>query len=174
MAEILRVIKPVSNQKFIRSIKTNELRVVRQVLCNALVKQGADFQRSRLPFLQYSHETIQSAARINDILYQEYVLALQTRFGVVNEVHGPAGNRPISVTRGDEKIDLKWTTDLTYEIAEKNEASFQQAQNQKIAVGISACNFAAELTNPTRDHILIEGNTFYSSTGKAWISSLRT
>ena len=44
MAEILRVVKPVSNQKFIRSIKTNELRVVRQVLCNSLVKQGTNFQ----------------------------------------------------------------------------------------------------------------------------------
>ena len=44
MAEILRVIEPISNQKFIRRIKTNELRIVLQILRNSFVKQGTDLQ----------------------------------------------------------------------------------------------------------------------------------
>ena len=42
MAEILRVIQPVTNQKFIRRIETNELRFVLQSLCDPLVEKRAD------------------------------------------------------------------------------------------------------------------------------------
>ena len=90
MAEILRVVEPISNQKFIRRIKTNELRLVLQVSRDSFVQQRADFKGPRLPFLQYSHQTIQSAARINDVFNQKYVLPFQPRFRVINEVNGSA------------------------------------------------------------------------------------
>ena len=41
MAEILRVIKPISNQKFIRSIETNELRVELEAIRNPFMKERA-------------------------------------------------------------------------------------------------------------------------------------
>ena len=44
MAEILRVIEPISNQKFIRSIKTNELRLESQILGNPFMEQRTDLQ----------------------------------------------------------------------------------------------------------------------------------
>ena len=130
MAEILRVIESISHQKFIRSIKTNELRFVIQVPRNPFMQQRADFKRPGASLLQYSHETIQSAARINNILDQQYVFPFEPRFRVINKVHGAARDRSIAVARGDKEIDLKRAADLTYEIAEKDEASFEQTEHQ--------------------------------------------
>src|SRR5689334_5264382 len=163
MAEILRVIEPISNQKFIRRIETNELRVVLQLFRNAFVKQSANLQRPRPAFLQYSHQTIQSAARINDIFDQQYVLSLEPCFRVVNQVHGTTGDRPITVTRGDEEIDLKRTADLANEVAEKDEASFEQTEHQQVAVGISGGDLPAELSDAARDCTFIERNALDGS-----------
>ena len=163
MAEILRVIEPISNQKFIRRIKTNELRFVFQTFRDPFMKQRTYLKRPRLPLLQYSHQTIQSAARINDVFHQQYVLSFQPRFGVINQVHRSARDRPIAIARRHEKIDLKRAADLPYEIAEKDETSFEQTEHQQLAVGISRGNLAAELGDAARDGRLVESDPFYSS-----------
>src|SRR5712671_2798311 len=117
MAEVLRVIQPVTHQELIRRIETNEPRIVLQPFRDALVQQRTDLERPRLPLLQCRHQTIQCAARINDVLDQNYVLPLELRFRIVNQVNRPARNRSVTITGSHEKIDLKWTSDLPHEIA---------------------------------------------------------
>src|SRR5437868_1646770 len=124
MAEILRVIQPISNQKLIRRIETNELRFKLQSFGDPFVQERTYLERPRFPLLQYSHETIQSAPRINDVLDQKNVRPFQLGFGVVNELDGTARDRAICVTRRDQKIDLKRARYLSYEITQENEASF--------------------------------------------------
>src|SRR5215208_740056 len=169
MAEILRVIQPVSNQKFIRRIKTHELRIVLQTVGNSFVKQRTNLQRSWLPLLQYSDETIQSASRIDDVLNQQNILPFQPCFGVVNEVDGSTRYSSITVARCYQEIDLKWTSDLPHEVTEKDEASFEQSQHQKIAVRIGGGDLSAELSDSPRDSGLVERDSLDGSSRQAGI-----
>ena len=89
MAEILRVIKPITNQKLIRRIKTNELRLELQSFGDPFVEERAYLQRPGFTLLQYSHETIQSAPGINNVLNQKDVLPLQLGLRIIYEINGP-------------------------------------------------------------------------------------
>src|SRR4026208_1716437 len=147
MAEVLRVIQPISNHKLVGRIETNELRVVLQSFGNPLVQQRTDLERPRLPIFKYRHQTIQCASGIDNIFDQKDVFPFQLSFGVVNQIYGPARHHPIPVTRGHQEIDLQGTRNLSYEITQKNEASLEQAEHQQIAIGISGCDLLAELAD---------------------------
>ena len=133
------------------------------------MQQRTDLQRPRFPLLQYSHETIQSAARINDVLDQQNVPAFQLSFGVVDQLHGTARDHPIPITRGHQKIDLQRTSYLSHQIAEEDEASFEQAEHQQIAVGISGSDLPPQLGNSARQCRLVESDALDGAAGKARI-----
>jgi len=69
MAEVLRVIQPISNQKLVRRIETNELRIVLQSIRDSLMEQRTDLERPWLPILKYRHQTIQCTAGIDNVFH---------------------------------------------------------------------------------------------------------
>src|SRR5687768_4748240 len=166
MAEVLRVIQPISNQKLVRRIETDESRLVLQPFGDPFVQQRTDLERPRFPLLKYSHQTIQRAPGINNIFDQKDVLPFQTRFRIVNQIHLPAGDHPVAITRSHQKVDLKWTSYLPHKIAQKNEASLQQAQHQQVSIRIGSADLSAELRDSCGDGRLIERNSLDGSSGK--------
>ena len=163
------MIQSISNQKFIRCIETNKFRIVLETAGDSFVEQSAYLKRSRLALLQYSHETIQSAARINDVLDQQNVPAFQLSFGVEDQLHGTARHHPIPITRRHQEIDLQRTSYLSHQIAEEDEASFEQAEHQQIAVGISGSDLPPQLGNSARQSRLVESDALDGAAGKARI-----
>src|SRR5438552_9611348 len=155
--------------KFIRCIETNKFRIVLETAGDSFVEQSAYLERSRLALLQYSHETIQRAAGINNILHQQDVFPLEPGLRIVHQVYGSGGDHTIAITRRHEKIDLERASDLPHEIAQEYEASFEQTQHQKIAVRISGGDLSAELGDALRDRSFVEGDSFDGSPGKTWI-----
>jgi hypothetical protein len=87
----------------------------------------------------------------------------------IDQIHRPAGNRSVPVTRGDQEIDLQRPIDLSYEIAEKDETSFEQTEHQKVAIGISACDLHAQLSHSLGEGTFVKRDTLYCPSRKARI-----
>jgi len=85
MAEILRVVQPISHEKFVGRIKSDELRLVLQLGRNVLVQQSANFERAGRSLSEKRHETVEGSSRIDDVLDEKYVLPLETSFGIVKK-----------------------------------------------------------------------------------------
>src|SRR4029078_4921585 len=136
MAEVFRVVQPISHEKLVGRIESDEFRLVLQIGRNVLVQQRANFERARRPLPKKRHETVEGSSRIDDVLYQKYVLPFQSSLGIVQQPNCSARFHRVTVARCDEEIDLKRTPDVTHEIAQENEASLQQSQDEQIAVRI--------------------------------------
>jgi hypothetical protein len=67
MAEILRVVQPVSDQELVRRVEPHESRLVPELVGDVLVKEGADLERERLPLVQEVHQPVEGASRVDDV-----------------------------------------------------------------------------------------------------------
>ena len=58
------------------------------------------------------------------------------RLRIVHQSNVPARHHRVAVARRDQEIYLQRTADLAYEVAQKDEASLQQAEDEQVAVRI--------------------------------------
>jgi hypothetical protein len=68
MAEVLRVVQPISHEKFVGRIESYELRLVLQLASDVLVQQRANFERAWRSFSKKRHETVEGSSRIDNVL----------------------------------------------------------------------------------------------------------
>jgi hypothetical protein len=92
-----------------------------------LVQQRANLQRTRIPCPKEIHQATQGSARIDDVLDQQDVLALQLGFGIVQQPNVPTLLCSVAVTRRNEKIDLQRPPDISDQVTEKYKTPFEQA-----------------------------------------------
>ena len=62
MAEVLRVIQPIPHKELMGGIEPDEFRFVLETVGDALVQQSANFERTRLAFLEQRHQSVERAA----------------------------------------------------------------------------------------------------------------
>ena len=101
-----------------------------------LVEQGTDGQAAGLPLRQQGHEPLQRLARINNILDQEDMFALQAGLRVVQQPDPPAGDLPVPVGARHQEVHLDRPLDGPDQIAQEDEAALEQPQNEELAVGV--------------------------------------
>ena len=158
MAEVFRVVQPITHQKFVGRIESDKLRLELQLGRNVLVQQSANFERAGRPLTKKRHETVEGSSRIDNVLHQKYVLPFQPGLGIVQQTNCSARFHGVTVTRCNKEIDLQRTPDVTHEIAQENEASLQQSKDEQIAVTICFGNLLAQLCNTPGDSLFIVRN----------------
>jgi hypothetical protein len=61
MAEVFRVVQPITHEKFVGRIEAYELRLIFQLGRDVLVKQSANFERAGRSLAQEIHETVEGS-----------------------------------------------------------------------------------------------------------------
>lgn len=147
MSKILGMIQSVTNQEFVRRIKSHEPGGMLEFNGNVFVQQCTNFERLRLSLTEQIDKPIEGPPRIDDILYKENVFALKICFRIIQQSHNTARFHRVAIRRCNEKVDLERTLDMTYEIAEKNKTSFEQTEHEQIAIRIRRRDIGTQLRN---------------------------
>ena len=62
MAEVFRVVQPITHEKLVGRIESDELRLILQLGRNVLVQQRANFERAGRSLSQECHETVEGSS----------------------------------------------------------------------------------------------------------------
>src|SRR5690606_20698271 len=130
---VLGVVQSVADQEFVRGVEADEPHVVSQVAGDALVKQSADLERPRAPLTEQRHQPLERPPRVDDVLNQNDVSPVQTALRIVNEVHRSARDSRVPIAGSHEEVDLQRPPDGANQITEKDKASLQQTEDEKVA-----------------------------------------
>src|SRR5262249_10273912 len=112
----------------------------------------------------------QRTTRIDDVLDEQNVLALQLGLGIVQKPDVSARLRRVAVTRRNEEVDLERPSDLPDQVAQKDKAALQEPEHEELALGIRRSDFVPELAHPLRDRGLVVHNATYGATQESRIS----
>src|SRR5215212_7714628 len=107
MAEIFRVVKPITHEKFVGCIESDKLRLILQLSSNVLVQQGANFERAGRSLAEERHEPVEGSSRIDNVLDKKDVLSFQPRLGIVQKPDDTTRFSRVTVARCNEEIDLQ-------------------------------------------------------------------
>ena len=75
MAEIFRVVQPITHEEFVGRIESDELRFVLELGRNVLVQQRANFERAWRSLSQQRHQTVERSSGVHNVLGEKDVLA---------------------------------------------------------------------------------------------------
>jgi len=81
-----------------------------------------------------------------------------------------AGCRIRAVTRGDEEIYLDGAGNVSNQVTQKYKTSFEQSQDEQVAVGIVRADLGAELAHARGDRSGFVGDALDRATVESWIS----
>lgn len=167
MAEVFRVVQPITHEKLVGRIESDKLRLVLQLGRNMLMQQGANFERAGRSLTEERHETVKGSSRVDDILDQKNVLAFESSLGIVKQSNCSARFHRVTVARCNQEIDLKRTPYVTHQIAKKDEASLQQSKDEQLAVRICFSYLFAHLRNAPGDGVFIVSDALECPSGKS-------
>ena len=148
MTIVLGVVEPVADQKRRWRPEPDEAELRARLGRQLLVEQRADGQAPRPPRAQQRHQALQGLPGINNILDQEDMFALEPGFRVVEQADRPAGHLAVAVGAGHQEIDLDRPLDLPDQVAQEDEASLEQPEDQQLAVGIGLGDLARPAPRP--------------------------
>src|SRR6185295_7681341 len=97
MTVVLGVVQSVANQERRWCIEADEPELRARLCGQLLVQQGADRQAARLPLAQQYHQPLQGLPRINNILDQEDMFALEPGLRIVEQADGSAGHLAVAI-----------------------------------------------------------------------------
>src|SRR5215211_4126553 len=169
MAEIFRVVKPITHEEFVGCVESDKLRRILQLSRNVLVQQGANFERAGRSLPEQRHESIERSSRIDNVLDQKDVLPFQPRLGIVQKPDDTTRLSRVTVARCNEEIDLQWPPDMSNEIAQENEASLQQSKDEQLAVRIRVSDLLAHFGHTPGDCLFVVSDALESTSGKSRI-----
>ena len=94
---------------------------------------------------QHAHEPLEGLARINYILNQQNMFALQPGLRLVQEPDVAAGDLGVAVGGRHQEIHLDRSLDGPNQVAQEDEASLEQSQHEQVAVRIRGGDLRPEL-----------------------------
>lgn len=149
------MIQTVPDQKFVRRVETDEPRGMTELCRDVFVQHGADFERTGFTIVQQIDEPVERTPRIDDVFDQQDVFTLQFRFRIIEETDHTTRLHRIAVRRRNQEIHLQGSFNVTHEIAEEDEASFQQAEHEQVPVGVMRRDFGAKLLHAFLDGLRV-------------------
>src|SRR6266536_1706078 len=127
----LDAVEPITHHA---SVLDGEAEIVDRHWCagaGRLVKERADLDAARQSRAQQLQQVRDREPRIDDVLDQKHVFALDGVFEVVRDLHDPARRRTLPITADAEKLDAKRQANRARQIGGEYEASLENAYHHE-------------------------------------------
>src|ERR1700674_4923376 len=148
VAIALRIVQPISNDEFIRNLKSDVIRL--DIFLDAplrLVEQRRDLQRIRLALLQNTQQGPESETRIQNIFDHDDVQALDAGVEVLVEPHLPGSLATMPITGNGHKIERHLDANMTNQIRKKNSRALEDADQVNALAFIILRNLKSHFAN---------------------------
>jgi hypothetical protein len=135
MAEILRMVQPVADKEFVRSIEADKLHRMREMLGDVLVQQA---QISiDLGWRSPNNATRVCSVRPESTMSSTKRMCFPSRFvsGSYTNWTFPDEIVPVAVARGHQKVHVERALDLSHQVAQKDEAPFSSPRTSSSPSG---------------------------------------
>src|SRR4051812_48480921 len=119
-------------------------------------QKRADLEARGLARLQIAHQIGQSQTRVDDVLDDEDVPALDIDVQVLENPDNSRGIRRVAVARDGHEVDLAWDRQLPHEIGHEENGALEDAHEEQVAARIVGGDLLAELGHAALEHIPLD------------------
>src|SRR4051812_48931043 len=148
VAVALGVVQAVADGELVRDLEAHVARNDLDLAPFRLRQQRADLQRRGVARAEIPHQILQGQARVDDVLDDQHVAALDRRVEVLEDPHHAAGVGLRAVAGHGHEVDLDRDVDLAHQIAEEEHGALQDADEQQVAAVVVARDLGPELGHP--------------------------
>src|SRR5581483_4854983 len=132
----LLIVEPVTHDELRSDPKPFVPHIEFRTLPSLFREQRADLERFRTPRLQVPEEVVQRETRVDDVFYNEDVLAFDLMVEVLPDPDDARCLRRRSVARDRHEVEAKRAVDLSREVGKEDGRTFQHAHEHGLAVRV--------------------------------------
>src|SRR3954453_19485921 len=151
VAIALGVVEAVADREPVRDLEAGEADGELDLSPRRLRQQRAHLERRRVARAEVAHEVLQREARVDDVLDDQDVAALDRRVEVLEDPHDAARGGRRAVRRDGHEVALPRDRDAAPQVREEELRALEDADEQQVAVAVLGAHRV-----PERPHALLE------------------
>ena len=127
-----RVVEAVADDEAIRDLEADVAHRNLDLAARRLRQEGADLERRGAARGEVPHEVGERQARVDDVLDDEDVAALERRVEVLEDAHDAGGVGGGAVARDRHEVHLAGHPELAHQVGDEEDRAFEDADEEQL------------------------------------------